>query len=214
MDWGMFQKIVRQLYKPVSVSLHLFGEPLLYPYLREAIELLKSRKHTVSITTNGILLEERKVDLKKADQIIWSYNSQAKISYDTARSFKHFIVRSIRQEQNPGIERWAKWPNREARDLHNYGGSIDLSSYGVPSTVKRWPCYHLWLAPAVSLKGTILACCADVDEKLVLGNIEEKSISEIWNSHEARQLRWEQLNGHFRKPCKDCDVWKSYPNIF
>src|SRR5258708_3002683 len=56
-DFKLFKTIVDECsqYGPRSFSLHLFGEPLLYPFILDAIQYIKikNRRHTILLTTNG-----------------------------------------------------------------------------------------------------------------------------------------------------------------
>jgi radical SAM protein with 4Fe4S-binding SPASM domain len=54
--------------------------------------------------------------------------------------------------------------------------------------------------------GTISACCGDFDNVMKLGNIKEKSLSEIWHSNKANNYRKIlSEGGHAKLPlCKNC----------
>src|SRR3990167_250292 len=60
MDFLLFQMVIDEAstYGARSFSLHLFGEPLLYPRILDAIDYIKrkNKRHTVLLTTNGTLL--------------------------------------------------------------------------------------------------------------------------------------------------------------
>lgn len=59
-------------------------------------------------------------------------------------------------------------------------------------------------------------CCNDSMRETALGNIEEKTISEMWKSEVMRNYRHFHLTGRYDKIplCKNCDVWSLYPDIF
>ena len=223
MDFGLFKMVIDEAsqYGARSFSLHLFGEPLLYPRILDAINFIKqkNRRHTVLLTTNGTLLNRYANDLVKlkVDKIIWSWRPEAKFDFRTIgrlKGYKNFTVRLIKETvPKEEFERWSKWPNVEVRSLHNYGGNIDLLKYGANSTDgKRYPCYHLWLAPAVAWNGNHLICCSDPHQKEVIGKFPEMSIAQAWQEMEKNR-QW-HLKGEYGGICKDCDVWKSYPNLF
>ena len=202
LPYGLFKKIVDEasLYGHRSFSLHLFGEPLLYPRIIESIRYLKRRGHTVILTTNGLLLGKFWRDLKDVDKIIWSYKEKVEIP-EEIKGWKNFTVRFFGRVVG-------KWKNTEVRGFHNYGGSLPL---GVQST-DRFPCYHPWFAPAVNSNGDILICCADPLGKSAVGNVRNLSIAEAW----ARMKTWrsEHLKGIFREPCTHCNTYLEYPNIW
>ena len=163
MDFNLFRGIIDEAtkYGPRSFSLHLFGEPLLYPRINDAINYIKkrNRKHTVLLTTNGTKLNELFDSVRGADQILWSWRKEAKFTEETKEKLKKwgkFRVRFIKEVTTPeAYEEWKTWENKEVRSLHNYGGEIDLENFQSTPEEKltRWPCYHLWLAPAVSWDG-------------------------------------------------------------
>lgn len=111
------------------------------------------------------------------------------------------------------LEKWRKWPKLEIKNLHNYGGNISLESYGVKSTAgSRYPCYHLWLAPAVAWNGKILMCCNDPHQKEVIGQYGETSMAEAWQK--LNGVREAHLRGEYSGICANCDSWKTYPDLF
>ena len=235
MDFGLFKAIIDEATKfgPRSFSLHLFGEPLLYPRLFEAVAYIKrsNRLHTVLLTTNGTHLNGAvdEVCSSGIDQVLWSWRPEATFTPETKEKLRRwgkFRVRFI-EEVTPkeAYEEWADWPNVEGRKLHNYGGNIDPTSITSTSTtvsgsfVKdvstgRWPCYHLFLAPAVGWNGNILMCCADPHQKEVLGTFPKQTVAEVWQGERLKAIRDGHLKGEYKGICANCDVWKSYPDIF
>jgi len=224
MDWNLFRAIIDEAthYGPRSFSLHLFGEPLLYPLWKEAIEYIKKKNkhHTVLFTSNGTLFERYRDDLIEsgADKVFWSWRPEPRWSDETKKKLKDwkaFTVRII-EEVTPkeAYEEFIKWPRVETRRLHNYGGEIETSKWKAHAVKEgiRWPCYHLWLAPAVAWNGNFLMCCADPHQKEVFGDITKESVSEAWGRVE--RVRQSHLKGEYSGICKDCDVWKSYPDLF
>jgi len=239
MDFRMFQSIVREAssFGPTSFSLHLFGEPLLWPRLLDGINFIRrlNNKHVVLVTTNGILLNEYVSRLLQSgvDEIIWTWREEAKFKECTKRwllnSTLHnktrFRVRIIKEiTPKEAWEEWKTWPSVEVRSLHNYGGNINTSGYQeeigfVQNTLQteqgsRWPCYHLWLAPAIAWNGEILLCCADPHRKESLGQFPDMSIAEAWQGGRLKKIRAAHMAGKFEGICKDCDVWRNYPDIF
>ena len=233
MSWDTFRQLVDEAsrYGPRSFSLHLFGEPLLYPKWREAIQYIhtQNRRHTVLLTTNGTTLNRHVDDLLVANPslVLWSWRPEVTFTEATKqklRKWGRFRVRFI-EEVTPkeAYAEWADWPNVEGRALHNYGGNINLSSVaqipakaatGSDARVARWPCYHLWLAPAVAWNGNILLCCADPHHAEVLGKFPEMTVAEAWASSKLAAVRTSHLTGQYGGICAGCDVWKQTPDLF
>lgn len=112
-----------------------------------------------------------------------------------------------------------KWRDKkviiEIRLAHNYGGNIKNNALRkIPK--KRYPCYHLWLSPAIHWNGDLSICCNDYKRANVLGNVNQQTVNEIWNSPRLNGYRKLMLAGIYQKIplCDKCDVWSIYHNIF
>lgn len=233
MLWEMFTAIIDEatVYGTRSFSLHLFNEPMLSPYWPEAIKYIhhKNRRHRVLLTTNGTTINSRIDDLISAnpDLVLWSWRPEAVFTQETKEKLRRwgkFRVRFIEEvTPNEAYLEWADWPNVEGRKLHTYGGNIDIRSFqkdasgatsvDVGSSEVRWPCYHLWLAPAVAWNGNILMCCADPHHKEVLGHFPEDTVASVWQGERLQMIRESHLSGQFTGICQTCDVWKQFPSM-
>jgi radical SAM protein with 4Fe4S-binding SPASM domain len=63
--------------------------------------------------------------------------------------------------------------------------------------------------------GEATMCCPDIQQKLKLGNIRDKKVSELFNSAKAKRTRRQliSLKAFSKYPCKDCssfETFKSY----
>ena len=222
MDFSLFKRIVDECneYGPRSFSLHLFGEPLLYPYILDAIKYIKEKdkRHTILLTTNGTLLNKFIDPLLelKVDRIIWSWRRN-NFTPRTIRLFKEVgMVRLLVEETPPEeFEKWKIFPRVEIKHLHNYGGHIDTAKWGVKKQEERWPCYHLWLAPAIRWNGDITICCNDPKGSESICNYSgDNNLHSFWSSPRLHSIRQAHLNGQYTGLCKGCDSYKAYPDIF
>jgi len=223
MDYELFRRIIDEAktYGPRSFSLHLFGEPLLYPRIWEAVRYIKSanKNNTVLLTSNGTMFNRyvNEITESDVDKLIWSWRPEAKFTETTKERLRRWGRMTVRmidtQIPKEEEEYWESWPSVEKRELHNYGGQVDLSRFGVNSTAgTRYPCYHLWLAPAVSWDGNFLMCCADPHQKEVFGDINKESVNTAWQR--LNGVRKAHMEGTFQGICSSCDVWKNYPDIW
>ena len=223
MDFNLFKSIVDEAthYGPRSFSLHLFGEPLLYPKIWEAIRYIKKKNkhHTVLLTSNGTLFERYADELTSSgiDKLIWSWRPEAKFSEilkERLRKWGKLTVRLLKEVvPKEEMDYWEKWPSVEVKGIHNYGGNISLEKFGAKDTGgNRYPCYHLWLAPAVSWNGNLLICCNDPHQKEVIGNLKNMTVSEGWKKLEG--IRKAHLEGKYDGICRDCNVWQRFPDLF
>ena len=223
MRWELFREIVDECskYGPRSFSLHLFGEPLLYPNIIEAIRYIKhkNRQNTVLLTTNGTLLNRFIKDILDVgtDRIIWSWRKND-FNGESIQALKKIGLVRLLVEETPKeeFEKWSKFPRVEIKHLHNYGGKIDTSRWGVSrmQVPKRYPCYHLWLAPAVRWNGDIVICCADPKGESSFGKYGDTNLYRYWHSEGLVRLRGEQMRGVYSGICATCNVWSTYPDMF
>lgn len=111
-------------------------------------------------------------------------------------------------------KKWTGYPvTIDIREPHNFGGRIgDLKK----ENIKRYPCYHLWFSPGINWDGQVSICCCDTFKEEVIGNAKEQSVSEIWKGERLQKYRQYHLAGRYDKIslCKNCNVWKTYPDIF
>lgn len=223
MDFGLFKSIIDEcsFYGPRSFSLHLFGEPLLYPKILEAIRYIKERnkRNTILLTTNGTLLNKFISDLMGLgiDRIIWSWRRN-NFTDETIGHLRRIGLIRLLIEETPKeeFEKWSKFPRVEVKHLHNYGGNIDVTKWGIKETENvRYPCYHLWLAPAIRWNGDITICCNDptgIERLDCFNNVGD--ISRIWNDRKLLDIRKTHLEGRYKGLCANCNVWKTYPDLF
>src|SRR3990167_9162279 len=223
MDFELFKSIIDEAshYGARSFSLHLFGEPLLYRHILDAIRYIKSRNrhNTVLLTTNGTLLNKFSKDLVAVgvDRIIWSWRRN-NFNDETIGVLKELGLIRLLIEETPKdeFERWSKFPRVEVKHLHNYGGQIDTSRWGIHSSnLDRWPCYHLWLAPAIRWNGEITFCC-NVPKRgtEVLGIYGETTLGNVWRGEKLKSIRDSHMKGVYTGACAGCNSYQAYPDIF
>ena len=74
-------------------------------------------------------------------------------------------------------------------------------------------CEYPWTSLTVMADGSIVPCTQDYDTEMVLGNVNEKTLEEIWNDTPFEELRRMHITGDFPKghKCQErCDVKKLY----
>ena len=227
MDFGLFKEIIDECsgYGPRSFSLHLFGEPLLYPHIIEAINYIKAKnkRHTILLTTNGTVLNKfaRRLLESGVDRIIWSWRKlNNEFSSETMEVLKTIGMVRILIEETPKeeFEKWSKFPRVEIKHLHNYGGHIDTTKWGIQTSTKggiRYPCYHLFFAPAIRWNGEITICCNDPSGQESIGNFcNGATLAKVWKSRSMEEIREGHLRGQYKGLCVNCNVWKTYPDMF
>lgn len=93
------------------------------------------------------------------------------------------------------------------------GSAAEINAYApVPMTNEEArkhqalpSCELPWEKLSILWDGTVVPCCYDFDKKVVLGNIKEKTLSEIWNGEPMQALRAEFRSNRLENPlCRDC----------
>jgi radical SAM protein with 4Fe4S-binding SPASM domain len=82
-----------------------------------------------------------------------------------------------------------------------------------PMPYKRGACELLFTKPVVLANGDVNACaCRDVEAELVVGNVREKPLSEIWAGKEIDDLIEAHERGDYPDVCKRCTYFVSVYN--
>ena len=89
---------------------------------------------------------------------------------------------------------------------HNWAGSIDVS--GGIYTSRYVPCTFLWHSLVVMWDGKVGPCPHDFLGKIILGDANVSSLSEIFNSEKLIFLREKMIAGDVGRlePCASCDT--------
>lgn len=97
------------------------------------------------------------------------------------------------------------WPNFNINDESNEITVSEESQYG--GVIKdRKICSYIFYSMAVNADGTVSACCPDWEEKLIIGDLKQNSIYEIWHSDQLRKLQYQHLKGqrYENEVCSNC----------
>jgi radical SAM protein with 4Fe4S-binding SPASM domain len=167
-------------------------------------------KNTYQEKTGLDKLEEVEKNIKRLVNLKKELKSKKPLIYvrlivdkDTKKQVKEFL----RKWKNQGVI-------AEVRIMHNFGGYIKGSL--MKKRNKRYPCYHLWLAPGIHWNGDVSICCDDYQRKTLLGNLKDKTLHEIWTGEKIKKYRELHLQGKYDQIslCRDCDVWSLYSDLF
>ena len=91
-------------------------------------------------------------------------------------------------------------------ELHNFGDGrnyIETKDREIINT-----CNYPWRTMVILQNGYVTACCLDYNGSIKLGNINSKSILDIWNDRKYTKLRndFKKLNYSDYKVCQKCDI--------
>ena len=216
MDFDLLKAIAIQIPFGVLVSLHNNGESLLYSHLEAALDLFSL--HITHFNTNGKLL------LEKADNIIGRLTSltisviendpEGEEQYDIISKFlavkgnkEPMVV--LRLLGNVDISKYKKFGCQIVeRVLHSPMGSYSYEKKTIVS--ETGICQDFQNTMAIDKDGKVSICVRfDPECKGVIGNINDNTLEEIWNS--PKRMKW--LNLHVKglrnqiPLCSKCDFW-------
>jgi radical SAM protein with 4Fe4S-binding SPASM domain len=124
-------------------------------------------------------------------------------------------TRRVAPEIAPMRRRWREKEGFEFHviDLDNRGAQLDMRREDAlapdrPDMRPNTNCRRLFHTLVITWEGRAVICCVDYKREVVLGNVHEQTIDEIWNGPRATQLRKEYLAGDFThlKPCRTCQI--------
>lgn len=226
-NWGdipleLVEQVAEQLPFGVFIQLHNNGEPLMYPRLGEALEILKG--HYMGFNTNGKLIME------KANQITGHLSTitvsiipddrEGCMQLDTVESFLALshrppvifrLLGKIDEKRVKIIEKLSKKYKKFIichRILHKPEGSF---GYEKPVTIPEiGVCLEMLHKLAIDRFGNVYPCVRfDPERKNLLGNLSTEYLDTIWNGLKRRQwVRYHLAGERNRVPlCKTCDFW-------
>lgn len=116
--------------------------------------------------------------------------------------------RSIRQltefwQQTPGIDEFM------AKAFVNWNGDLSAVNQLQQDTALQAQdhvvCNIPWQTMTIAWDGDVVPCCYDYDKKLVLGNVRQQSLQQIWQGESMQQLRREFISNKVNNPlCRQC----------
>ncbi len=204
------------------VLLFQWGEPLLHPQFAAMAARARRAGARTFITTNGTLLDERRVGAlldAGVDRVTVSVDGDAQT---------HERVRGISLElTEAGLNRLLR-----ARNARRARTAVDVSMVVAPETeqavdafearytgrvdrVQRIPllthgerrtrCREPWRGGLVVLQdGRVTACCVDHDGELDVGDVRRESLRAIWNGSRMQALRRAHVSGELPDICARC----------
>jgi radical SAM protein with 4Fe4S-binding SPASM domain len=187
MEDEVYEKIIDELQDLAfngRISYHFYGEPLLHKKIEAIIRYSADKlpKAEKVLYTNG----DRLTDLK--------YDGLIKSGIDIIAVSKH-------KHMKEHIPSRAKQVVLNKYNITNRGGVFGNSES------LTTPCYAFNHRLVVAYNGDVLLCYEDAKRETVLGNIKDKSISEIWSSEKSRRIRKNLALGRrdLYVPCKRCN---------
>lgn len=174
--WSIILKELSERKTPVRFV--RWGEPTLHPKLYDWIKQAHDAGLLTHINTNGIDLDIDKICESGLDSIKYSLHI-CKMKQLRGECLSEGFVRSFIFE---GVT---------SDDMY-----VEVTTYMPENTKdltkppdKYSPCSEVLAKLSINWDGTVSACCADYDNKMIVGDIKSKSLAEIWNGHKLNYYR-------------------------
>jgi len=228
MDFSLFKRIVDENPEAEFFLLMNWGEPLLHPRLFEMIRYIRQRKGRALLTTNGKLLTEvnmRALIESGLDRVTVSLDGVGSV-YESIRGLPYSEIKEriqkfvalrddlkstmaidvnmvVFEETEATVHafecEWQKVVNR-----------VQVQPKLEFSGIRKKRCKELWRGNLIVLwNGTVVPCCVDYDGKMALGNANNSTLSEIFNSDAAQRVRELHNSGQWMGPCATCSEFKT-----
>lgn len=224
-------KIIINKIKPYTnqVYLHVKGEPLLHPNLKEILDTCYNNNIKVNITTNGTLLKE-KLDTIINSKAIRQINISLHSNLNNNNYLNDiFYVTDVINKKTSIYLNYRLWNMHEETDFVskiNDHFNIDITKSNIINDhlfvelehVFKWPtlnseyynekgkCYGLTNQISILVNGDITPCCLDSESIIKLGNIFKEDLTDVINSDKAnRIIKGFRNNQKCEELCKHCD---------
>ncbi|MBF0207304.1 MAG: radical SAM protein [Oligoflexia bacterium] len=202
----------------ISTNVSLLNEEKSIELLESGIDIImlsidSLSKEILEFIRPGISFD---IVLKNAHKYIQLRNKLSPKS----KIFIRMIKQSANKHEWDGYQQyWRQYLHTHDRvyynEVYNWGGQ--LSSYdtvapysiNASSNKNKLPCVSLWSLLVILADGTIPLCNIDYKISKKIGNINNNSIKEVWNSEELNSLRFFHLNNskNILPLCSGCNAW-------
>ncbi|HLP81126.1 MAG TPA: SPASM domain-containing protein [Nitrosomonas sp.] len=143
------------------------------------------------------------------------YNYHARIKSETT-----IVIQAVRtllnKDEDIAGEAKRRWPEVQVSIRDMVAGRVDRDLSALESvqrdTSERQSCIQAHARLLVGWDGKVQVCCPDIGSKLIIGDANKESISEIWNSEKAKKIRQTLIDktAFANEPCKSCSSYESY----
>jgi radical SAM protein with 4Fe4S-binding SPASM domain len=223
LEFDLFKKIIDTNPQLTCIILTRNGEPFLHPRIFDMIAYARRKKIYVNLYTNGLLLDENKINnIFKSDLSEINFSMEGVDDYYRYNRGKDYTI--LAANIKTVLEQRA-----QKKSALTVGINVALTedSSHLPAIQQQWqqvvdyimveplmgkgaeqrtaPCRTLWRNLVISWDGEVVPCCVDMLSSLVLGNVKQQTLVEIMNGEHARKFRKMHLMRIFPPICKYCD---------
>lgn len=238
MNFDLYKKVIDECEAngTKAITFGSRGEPTIHPQIKEMLEYASGKFLDFKLITNATKLTEELIHTIfkcNIQQVVFSIDSEDKKTYERLRKFAKYdeVLANVKRyneiknnyKNNKTITRISGVKVEKEQNEDNFFNF--WSKYADEVIFKeayaRWdtynndvdenflePCRYIWERMYVWFDGKVNPCDADYKSYLSYGDVNIKSIKEIWNSKELKQLKSAHLNKHRNKitPCDRCGI--------
>ncbi|HDP35212.1 MAG TPA: radical SAM protein [Candidatus Hydrogenedentes bacterium] len=150
----------------------------------------------------SLKFERTKANIERLIELRDQYAPELKIVVTMIKTKLVDVDKAVAYWRSRGVE--SKYTR-----LENRGGNTDaFDTLNVGDKRIYKDCVRLLKNAYILFNGDMILCCTDYYKTMVLGNVAESSIAEVWNSERATTIRRDFLRGDLsRIPlCADCYI--------
>jgi radical SAM protein with 4Fe4S-binding SPASM domain len=228
MEVATFERLMNEIREMdvKSLKLYFFGEPLMHPEIGAMCKMASTAAERVELTTNLIPWTAKKLEEIASSgihyiRVSW-YGEQAervKKGLGVLRHYSrlypnppHVCLKLHSQSQMEEVgELISLVDSVTVEQLHTIGSDfVHLKSYEENKKACPYPFYTL----VVKANGDVVPCCVAWDTSLVVGNIHDEPLLNIWRGERfehVRQLHLEGRRGELAA-CAKCDTIFNCPD--
>lgn len=231
MDFELFQKAVDECarHHVFSIRLSWRGETLTHPRIKEMIAYACSKIKNVSFLTNAFYLDEDMIDAfisSGVGYIAVSFDGIKDI-YEKIRhpavfeeNFQRLLLLKQKREQKgawlPQVRLCTIWPAIKNNPEEYYTTMKPVSDYIVcnpyinfkgPMKIKPdFICQYPWERIVIGYNGDTQCCTGWNADDIILGNIQNQTIHEMWHGHQMNAIRKTHARGNRMSlnSCAEC----------
>lgn len=200
-----------------------------YPLTSEMAEkLVHSKIDNIIISLNAHFKEtyEKLMPGFKFERIMNNINNLLSYDLNNTKVVIRFLETSQnREELSQALKYWRKRgvSTEVLSRINNRANTVDIDSYKPPKPVglaKRMLfsyfsgrcCFLPFFQMNVLFNGDVILCCNDWGRKSILGNVNEQSLIDIWNSQKVNRIRRNILRKKYEdiEACKGCSMPELY----
>ena len=231
MDFDLFKKIIDDCTDLEHLCMHNWGEPLLHKDIFRMIEYAKNKGvNYVVMNTNGTLLTDKMINRivnSKLDIIRFSIDGSAE-TFKRVRGVELENIEKnikklkiIKEKKRPELKMGVVFTveedtERDAEEYINHWEKIVDHVRLQPKLITS-PRTEVCPEPfgkdygklVVLWDGRVIPCCVDYNANLMIGNIQNDTIPNLWKSEKLNILREQHLKGEFPDTCANCNECES-----